>query len=337
MRKATFGIGVLAFVVLIVGLVLTLADRPADGKDGPAGTSGPDASMPAAPAVNPVQLGENADLGGRRVFPEDNPWNMEITHLPVDPNSDTYIQSIGADKPLHPNFGATWQGQPWGIPYVVVPGDQPRYPVKFTWADQCDQCYYPIPDSPPIEPGDRHCIIVDRDHWVLYELFGLKREGEFWTAHAGAVWNMNSNDLRPMTWTSADAAGLPILPGLVRYDEVMLRKEVNHAFRFTAKPSQRAFVYPARHYASKDKDPDLPPMGLRVRLKADYDISGFSEPCQVILKTLKKYGMLLADNGGAWFLIGAPHPDWPSDQLEELKRVKGSDFEVVFTGSINKP
>jgi hypothetical protein len=337
MRKATLGIGVLALTGVAAALFFSLANGPAAGKDGGGAEVRASASYSKPEAADPVQLGENADLGGRRAFPDDNPWNMDITHLPVDPNSDVYINSIGADKPLHPNFGRSWHDAPWGIPYIVVPGGQLRYPVRFGWGDQADQCYYPIPENPPVEAGDRHCIIIDRDSWVLYELFDLKKQGDLWTAGAGATWDLNSNDMRPMTWTSSDAAGLAIFPGLVRYDEVMIHKEVRHAFRFTAKPTQRAFIYPARHYASKEKDAALPPMGLRVRLKADYDISTYPESCQVILRALKKYGMILADNGGAWFLIGSPHPEWPDDEMEQLKRVKGSDFEVVQIGSINKP
>lgn len=335
MSKSTVGLGVLTVSCFAVALLLSFSNGQAAEKSKTAEVAGKVVKKVAEPE-NPVQLGENSDLGGRRPFPDDNPWNMDITHLPVDPNSDTYIASMGADKPLHPNFGRSWKNAPWGIPYVVVPGDQPRFPVRFSWPDQSDQCYYPIPENPPIEPGDRHTIIIDRDNWVLYELFNLKRDGNLWTAGAGAVWDMNSNDMRPLNWTSADAAGLAMFPGLVRYDEVMVHKEVRHAFRFTATPTQRAYTYPARHYASKSKDEKLPPMGLRVRLKADYDISTYPESCQVILRALKQYGMLLSDNGSPWFLIGAPHPEWPEKELEELKRVKGSDFEVVLMGSLNK-
>jgi len=289
------------------------------------------------PRAERVQLGPNASLGGRRPFPDDNPWNLDISHLPVDPNSDTYIASIGADAPLHPDFGVTWRGRPWGIPYVVVGGDQPRVPVRFKWAAESDQCLYPIPPDPPIEPGDRHLIILDRDNWRLYELFLARKVGDLWTAGAGAVFDLNSNALRPAGWTSADAAGLPIFPGLVRYDEVMEQKDIRHALRFTAKRTRRAYIYPARHWASRETDPDLPPMGLRVRLKASYDVSGFPPPAQVILRALKKYGMFLADNGGNWYLSGAPDPRWPSAQILTLKRVKGSDFEVVQVGNIVAP
>ena len=297
---------------------------------------------PPAPPPAGVQLGPNASLGGRRVFPADNPWNLDISHIPADPNSDTYVASIGADASLHPDFGTTSEGVPWGIPYVVVPGNQPRVPVTFEWFDESDQCLYPIPPEPPIEggpesEGDRHVLIIDRNNWKLYELFSARAEDGNWKAGSGAVFDLRSNELRPAGWTSADAAGLPIFPGLVRYDEVMEQKEIRHALRFTAKPTRRAYIYPARHWASKLTDENLPPMGLRVRLKESFDISGFPASAQVILKALKKYGMFLADNGGNWFLSGAPDPRWNDKDIDTLKQVKGSDLEVVRIGNIVTP
>jgi hypothetical protein len=186
----------------------------------------------------------------------------------------------------------------------------------------------------PIEPGDKHVIVIDRDRWVLFELYGARKAGDRWQAAAGAVFDLNSNALRPEMWTSADAAGLPIFPGLIRYDEVMEQKEICHALRFTCKKTQKAFIFPARHRASKNKDPNLPPMGLRLRLKASFDLSGFPACDQVILKALKKYGMFLADNGGNWFISGAPDARWPDDDLQALRKVKGSDFEVVLIGNV---
>jgi hypothetical protein len=273
------------------------------------------------------------------VFPADNAWNVEIAHIPADPSSDAYIASIGAEASLHPDFGTTFNGQPWGIPYVVVPGDQPRLPVNFEYAEECDHCLYPIPPDAPIEggpesQGDRHMIVVDRNNWKLYELFAARQEDGNWMAGAGAVFDLNSNNLRPAGWTSADAAGLPIFAGLVRYDEVMEQKEIRHALRFTAAKTRRAYIYPARHWSSKRQEEELPPMGLRVRLKADYDISGFPPSAQVILKALKKYGMMLADNGGAWYLSGAPDPRWNDKDLSTLKQIKGQDLEVVRIGNI---
>jgi hypothetical protein len=275
-----------------------------------------------------------ASLGGKRVFPADNPWNRDISGAPVDPNSDRLVASIGADRNLHPDFGTVYQGAPNGIPYIVVPGTQPRAPVQFRYPDESDPGPYPIPPDAPIEGGpnsrgDRHVLVIDRDHWMLYELFSAYPEGKSWRAGSGAIFDLSSNKLRPAGWTSADAAGLPIFPGLVRYDEVMERKVISHALRFTVVHSRRAYVYPARHFASRSTDPNLPPMGMRVRLKATYDISRFPPPARVILTALKKYGMIVADNGGDWFLSGAPDPRWDDEQLSTLKQVKGRDFEVV--------
>jgi hypothetical protein len=276
-------------------------------------------------------LGVNASLRGKRVFPLDNPWNTRIDHLPVDPNSDRYVASIGLNANLHPDWG---NNPHWGIPYVVVPGNQPRVPVKFEYADESDPGPYPIPPNPPIEGGndsngDRHILMLDRDNWKLYELFSARQKDGQWTAGSGAIFDLNSNALRPAGWTSADAAGLPILPGLVRPDEVFELKEIKHALRFTCKQTRRAYVYPARHWASRSRDANLPPMGMRVRLKANYDISGFSPNMQIILRALKTYGMILADNGSNWFVSGVSDPRWNDAELNSLKRIKGRDFEVV--------
>jgi hypothetical protein len=280
------------------------------------------------------KLGTNTSLGGKRVFPTDNPWNTDISQAPVDPHSDALVASIGLDKHLHPDFGTVYKGAPLGIPYVVVPGDQPRKAVSFRYADESDHSDYPIPDDAPIEggenaKGDRHVLIIDRDNWKLYELFSAFKAGKGWRAGSGAIFDLNSNRLRPAGWTSTDAAGLPVFPGLVRYDEVVEQKTISHALRFTVKRSRHAYVHPARHFASRSNDPNLPPMGMRVRLKADYDISKFPASAQVILTALKKYGMFVADNGGDWFLSGAPHPRWNDEALATLKRVHGKDFEVV--------
>jgi hypothetical protein len=286
-----------------------------------------------------VKLGPNASLGGRRVFPADNAWNRDVSREPVDPNSERLIASIGIDKNLHPDFGTVYNGAPNGIPYVVVPGDQARVPVRFEYADESDPGPYPIPLDAPIEggpnsKGDRHILVIDRDHWLLYELFAAYPEGKGWKAGSGAIFDLNSNKQRPAGWTSADAAGLSVFAGLVRYDEVMERHEIPHALRFTITRSRKAYVPPASHYASRRTDPNLPPMGMRVRLKANFDVAGFPPPARVILTALKKYGMIVADNGGDWFISGAPDPRWPDDQIQTLKRVKGSDFEVVKMGEM---
>jgi hypothetical protein len=287
----------------------------------------------------PPALGPGASLNGKRIFPPDNPWNKDISAEPVDPNSDALIASIGLDKSLHPDFGTTYNGAPNGIPYIVVPGNQPRIPVTFDYAGESEPGPYPIPPNAPIEggpngQGDRHVLVIDRDHWKLYELFSSHKEASGWHAGSGAIFDLNSNDLRPDGWTSADAAGLPIFPGLVRYDEVVEQKALLHAVRFTIVHSRRAYVYPARHFASSHTDPNLPPMGMRVRLKASVDISHFPPQARVILTALKKYGMIVADNGSDWFVSGAPDPRWNTDDLETLKRIKGRDFEVVKMGEV---
>ena len=286
-------------------------------------------------------LGPGAALGDRRVFPDDNAWNREVSHDPVDPHSAAILRRVGLDKPLHPDFGTVYQGQPSGIPYVVVPGDQPRVPVRFEYADESDPGPYPIPPGAPIEggpqsQGDRHVLVIDRDRWKLYELFSARPEpaGQGWLAGSGAIFDLNSNALRPAGWTSADAAGLPIFPALVRHDEVVLRGVVRHAFRFTVVRSLRGYVHPARHFASRLTDPDLPPMGMRVRLKASYNLDRFPPQASVILQALKTHGMILADNGSDWFLSGAPDPRWDDEDLATLKRVKVRDFEVVRMGAV---
>jgi hypothetical protein len=285
-------------------------------------------------------LGAGASLNGRRVFPADNAWNQDISNEPVDPNSANLIASIGLNTTLHPDFGTVWNGAPNGIPYVVVSGSQGRVPITFTaYGDESDPGPYPVPSDAPIEggpngTGDRHVIVIDRDNWKLYELYRAFPDGSGWSAESGAVFDLNSNALRPAGWTSADAAGLPIFPGLVRYDEVFGLREITHALRFTAARTRRAYVHPARHFASSNADPNLPPMGMRVRLKASFDISGYSPAVQVILRALKRYGMILADNGSNWYVSGAPDPRWNDDELRTLKTLRGSDFEVVRMGTV---
>ena len=272
------------------------------------------------------------------VFPVDNPWNRHVSADPVDPNSDNLIAGIGLDTGLHADFGTVYDGAPNGIPYVVVSGSQPKVPVTFEYADESDPGPYPVPPDAPIEGGpngngDRHVLVVDRDHWKLYELFAAHTDGAGWHASSGAVFDLNSNAQRPAGWTSADAAGLPIFPGLVRYDEAVERGAISHALRFTVVRSRHAYVAPARHSASKLSDPNLPPMGMRVRLKAGFDVSSFPPEARVILNALKKYGMFVADNGSNWFISGAPDPRWNDANLMTLRRVKGRDFEVVKMGA----
>lgn len=287
----------------------------------------------------PAIPGESPTLEGVSIFPPDNPWNLRVDGEPVDPNSDALLASIGLDTGLHPDFGANWNGGPFGIPFVVVSGTQPRVPVEFEYADESDPGPYPIPPDAPIEggassSGDRHIIVVDRDAGMLYELFAAYPEGDGWRAGSGAVFDLSSNALRPAGWTSADAAGLPILPGLARYDEAVSAEGIRHALRFTASRTRRGYVSPARHYASSSTDPDLPPMGMRVRLKASVDISGFPPQARAVLSALKTYGMILADNGSNWYISGAPDSRWSDDDLRALGQVTGSDFEVVQMGPV---
>jgi len=293
---------------------------------------------PAAATAKASGAKLKTSFGELEIFPADNPWNADISQLPVHRKSQAYLASIGLDKPLHPDFGTVWNGAPSGIPYVVVGRDQPRVPVQFEYPDESDAGPYPIPPDAPIEggeksDGDRHVIVLDYHAKKLYEIFSSRRQGAGWKAGSGAVFDLTSNKLRPAGWTSADAAGLPIFPGLARYDEVS-QGEIRHALRFTVRKTQRGYIPPATHFASRSTDANLPPMGLRVRLKANYDISKFPPSAQVILKGLKKYGMLLADNGGDWYITGAPHERWNDDDLHTLKRVKGSDLEAVETGEV---
>ena len=291
---------------------------------------------PLLQAKSGTRYGAMESLNGKRPFPDDNPWNTPIDREPVDPASDLLIASIGKDKPLHPDFGPES-----GIPYTVVGSSSAKVPIRFEYSDESDPGPYPIPLSSPVEggpnsDGDRHVLAVDRDNWKLYELFRAFPRAGAWQAGSGAVYDLNSNKLRPVGWTSADAAGLPIFPGLVRYDEVGEQRAIRHALRFTVRRTRRAFVAPARHFASRSSDPTLPPMGMRVRLKAAYNIASFPHSARIILQCLKTYGMIVADNGGDWYVTGAPDPRWNDDELNTLKRVHGSDFEVVKMGILGR-
>ncbi len=282
----------------------------------------------SAPLV-PASIAECA------VFPSNNIWNRRVDDLPIDGNSAAYVASIGADAALHPDFGSgEWDGGPIGIPYTTVPGSQTAVDVSFYHPGESDPGPYPVPPDAPIEggsssSGDRHVLVVDRDACLLYEMFdSWPQEDGTWQAGSGAVFDLASNALRPAGWTSADAAGLPILPGLVRYDEVASGR-IDHALRFTAPDTRGAYVWPARHEASDLTGMQFPSMGQRFRLKADFDISGFSADVQVILTALKEYGMMLADNGSPWYISGAPDERWDNDDLHGLHDVPGSAFEAV--------
>ena len=283
-----------------------------------------------------------AKVAGCPLLPRAFPTNQRVDRLPVLPGSDAIVRSIGLDDHLHPDVGSgTYEGRPIGIPYDVVGKRTRRERVRFAYADESDRVRYPIPRGVHIEggrdaDGDRHALLVDRATCRLYELFDLQGRPGAWSAGSGATWNLRSNRVRPAGWTSADAAGLPILPLLARHQEVR-RGRIDHALRVTVSRSRRAYVYPARHFASNLTDRDLPPMGLRLRLKRGFDISGFPRQPRVVLRALKRYGMIVADNGSDWFISGAPSKGWDNDELNTLKGVEGSNFEVVDTSRLPKP
>ena len=297
-----------------------------------------------------------AALAGCPVFPADSPWNQRVDGLPVHANSDAIVRSIDAGDHMHADFGSgRYEGAPIGIPYVTVPGRQRRVPVGFDYSDESDRGRYPIPRRVPIEggrssDGDRHVIVVDRTRCRLYELFDAHPPtcerpvdaslrcpgGARWHAGSGAIFNLRSNRLRPRGWTSADAAGLPILPGLARWPEVK-RGHIDHALRFTVSETRRAFIYPARHFASSLTDPDLPAMGQRLRLKRSFAVARFPRQSRVVLRALKRYGMIVADNGSSWYVSGAPSRGWDNDDLHSLHGVPGSAFEVVDTSRLPRP
>lgn len=307
------------------------------------GVAGAVAAAGSPPAPHEAAASAQPDsplLAGCSVLPADNVWNTPIDALPVHPSTEQYVKSIGVEKWLHADFGSgVWEGGPIGIPYNVVSSAQSKVLVRFQYEDESDLGPYPIPAQPLIEGGpsgrgDRHILILEQEICRLYELFHAFPEPDgTWRAGSGAIFNLRSNALRPAGWTSADAAGLPILPGLVRYEEVAAGA-IHHAVRFTAPRTQRAQVWPARHFASPHADPTLPPMGVRFRLKAGFDISRFPHAVQVILTALKTYGMILADNGASWFITGVPDERWDNDTLRLLHQIRGSDFEAVDTSSL---
>ncbi|MGH3008736.1 MAG: hypothetical protein ACRDLM_04935 [Gaiellaceae bacterium] len=297
------------------------------------------AALPAGSAAHALRL-PNAPKC--RILPADNAWNQRVDTLPVAKNSAQMVASIGLSAPVHPDFGSgKYDGEPIGIPFDVVSSKTPTYKVKFGYADESDHVHYPVPKGVHIEggarsTGDRHAILVDRSNCRLYELYDLHHTSRGWTAGSGATWSLRSDHLRPAGWTSADAAGLQIFPGLARWDEVS-RGVIDHALRFTAPETRRAYVYPARHYASSSNSAKLPPMGLRVRLKASVNISSFPKQARVVLKALQVYGAILADNGSPWYISGAPNKHWSNDALHSLGRLTGANFEVVDASSLPHP
>jgi hypothetical protein len=273
--------------------------------------------------------------GGCEVFPANNPLNEEIANAPVNPNSSNYIASIGLSAHLHPDFGTN---KHYGIPYKIVSKRQRKVPITFTeFGEESDPGPYPIPPNAPVEgageEGDRHVLVLQKGTCMLYELYSASRTTNGWQAASGAVFNLHSNALRPEGWTSADAAGLPIFPLLVRYPEVHAG-QIDHALRMTVQQSQAGYIHPATHFASKSSDPNLPPMGLRLRLKASFSLAGYNGESLIILTALKRYGLIVADNGSPWFISGAPDRHWNDAHLEQIKSVPGSAFEAVDTGPI---
>jgi hypothetical protein len=273
-------------------------------------------------------------IGSCPMLPADNIWNTPVDTLPVLSNSASMVNTIGANTGFHPDFGSgTWNGGPIGIPFITVPGTQTKYPATFYYPSESDPGPYAVPLNAPIEggssgTGDRHAIAIDVNNCILYELFDAYPQATMWNAGSGAIYDLRSNALRPAGWTSADAAGLPIAPGLVTYEEI-LTGEIKHALRFTAPQTRREYVWPARHYASSLTGSQYPRMGERLRLKASFDISPYPSDVQIILRAMKKYGIILADNGSAWYLSGKPDSRWNNNNLRMLHNVLGSNLEAV--------
>jgi hypothetical protein len=274
---------------------------------------------------------------GCPILPEEDPLNQEVADAPVNPNSAHYIASIGLTAHLHPDFGTN---PSYGIPYTVVGPDQPEVPIKFTkYGSESNAGPYPIPPNAPVEGGgknghgDKHVLVVQEGSCMLYEMYKAHRGRDGWSAASGATFNLRSDALRPEGWTSADAAGLPIFPLLARYPEVS-SGQIDHALRVTVPETQMGYIHPATHFASDSSDPNLPPMGLRLRLKASFSLAGFDGESLIILEALKRYGLIVADNGSPWFITGAPNPHWNDENLEQIKQVPGSEFEAVESGPI---
>ncbi|MFO7681105.1 MAG: hypothetical protein R6X34_13740 [Chloroflexota bacterium] len=331
--------------LILVGLVIaavvsiTAVSRPLSAQKPAHTTADDDVFLPLV-----AKPGGSPQIAGCDIFPGDNVWNTPIDSLPVHPNSPNYINTIGANAGLHADFGSgVWppgSDSPIGIPFIVVPGSQPKVTVNFDYADESDPGPYPIPPDAPREggpttsSGDRHVLVLEKDNCLLYELYAAERlPNGSWDAGSGAIFDLKSHALRPAGWTSADAAGLPILPGLVRYDEVAAG-EINHAIRFTAPQTRRAYLWPARHYASNLTGTNYPPMGLRLRLKADFDISGYPPEIRVILQAMKTYGIILADNGSPWYISGVPDERWDNGNLHEWDDITGADFEVIDASNL---
>jgi len=320
---------ILPFIPLFLLACLTMGTPPAATSVAPTPTTNiPPTESTSAPT--PISTG-GPTIANCPMFPANNFWNARVDSLPTHPMSDAWIESIGGGEGFHMDFGSgEWDGGPIGIPYNVVTGSTvPAYEPEFYYPEESDRGPYPIPENPNREFGsDHHILTVDSETCKLYEIYDASFENGAWSGGSGAIWDLNSNALRPETWTSADAAGLPILPGLVRYDEIAVG-EIRHALRFTVEDTA-GYIWPARHQTSDPQD-GIPPMGARFRLKADYDISGFPPEMQVLLQAMKAYGIVLADNGSNWYVSGAPDERWDNDMLHLLDVLTGDDFEAVDT------
>ena len=301
-----------------------------------AGSAGAGAAMSAANTHNPrARAAQSPQEAGCPIFPVDNPLNQDISQAPVDPSSARYIDSIGASWRLHASFSDTPM---YGIPYSIVGPQQPQVPMRFIYSrSESEPGPYPIPLNAPIEgngnPGDHHVLVLQTGTCKLFELYAARRRAGRWEAGSGAVFNLRSNALRPDGWTSADAAGLPIFPLLARYPEAS-KGSINHALRVTVPRTQRGYIHPATHFSSSSNDPSLPPMGLRLRLKASFNLSGFHGQALIVLQALKRYGLIVADNGGPWNIGGSSNPGWSDRDLQQLERVPGSAFEAISSGRI---
>lgn len=293
-----------------------------------------------APTTAPrAAAGSGPLIAGCPVFPADNAWNTDISNLPVDSHSGAWIaNSGGPTRLIHPDFGDSGTSVPYGIPFIVTNSSHPKVTVAFDYADESDPGPYPFGPDTPIEGGagsggDQHAIMLDSSTCTLYELYNANYSPQGSTAGSGAIWSLRSDALRPSGWTSADAAGLPILPGLLRQDEVAAG-HVGHAIRMTVQATDKSFIWPARHQAGSVTDPNYAPMGARFRLKASVDISRFSRNSQVVLTAMKDYGLIVADNGSNWYFQGAAEPGWDNTMLDELKSIPAGDFEAVNTSSL---
>ncbi len=327
MKRSAAGAAAIALASMCGTLTAVVAAGDPIGTVSSAATVGATATRVAPPAPT---------IAGCPQFPPDNPWNQRVDGLPIRAGSAATIARIQADGAdfLHADFG---ENPAYGIPFVVVPETQPLVPVRYTeYPDESDPGPFPIPDNAPIEGGsDRHLLVVQQGTCRLHEFFVAGRDAGGWFAGNGATFDLRSNALRPDGWTSADAAGLAILPGLVRCEE-MNTGRISHAIRVTFTRTQRGYIHPATHFAASNEDPDLPPMGLRLRLRADFDVSAFTGQARVLLETFRTHGLIVADNGSNWYFQGAPGDCWDDTQLDQLKRVPGTAFEVVETGPVRR-